>query len=135
MDTNDKSGATPGPGQAEKGTQNRPAAGAGPRRAQPPKMDGVSAGGRPQRPVPRTGPAPNQKPAGPQTGKQRPQRPAQSQAENAEQIEMDLGSENLPDSDEPLSPDAQDYRPVEEDDDGNVIFEDGNADGDRPEGA
>ena len=60
---------------------------------------------------------------------------AQSQAENAEQIEMDLGSENLPDSDEPLSPDAQDYRPVEEDDDGNVIFEDGNADGDRPEGA
>ena len=59
---------------------------------------------------------------------------AQSQAENAEQIEMDLGSENLPDSDEPLSPDAQDYRPVEEDDDGNVIFEDGNADGDRPEG-
>ena len=60
---------------------------------------------------------------------------AQSQAENAEHIEMDLGSENLPDSDEPLSPDAQDYRPVEEDDDGNVIFEDGNADGDRPEGA
>ena len=60
---------------------------------------------------------------------------AQSQAENAERIEMDLGSENLPDSDEPLSPDAQDYRPVEEDDDGNVIFEDGNADGDRPEGA
>ena len=60
---------------------------------------------------------------------------AQSQAENAEQIEMDLGSENLPDSDEPRSPDAQGYRPVEEDDDGNVIFEDGNADGDRPEGA
>ena len=85
MDTNDKSGATPGPGQAEKGTQNRPAAGAGPRRAQPPKMDGVSAGGRPQRPVPRTGPAPNQKPAGPQTGKQRPQRPAQSPAENGAQ--------------------------------------------------
>ena len=75
MDTNDKSGAAPQPGQAEKGTQNRQDSGTAPGRAQPPKMDGVSAGGRPQRPVPRTGSAPNRKPAGAQPEKQRPQRP------------------------------------------------------------
>ena len=85
MDTNDKSGATPQPGQAEKGTQNRQDSGAAPGRAQPPKMDGVSAGGRPQRPVPRTGSAPNRKPAGAQPEKQRPQRPERNAAENGPQ--------------------------------------------------
>ena len=85
MDTNDKSGATPQPGQAEKGTQNRQDSGAAPGRVQPPKMDGVSAGGRPQRPVPRTGSAPNRKPAGAQPEKQRPQRPERNAAENGPQ--------------------------------------------------
>ena len=85
MDTNDKSGAAPQPGQAEKGTQNRQDSGAAPGRAQPPKMDGVSAGGRPQRPVPRTGSAPNRKPAGAQPEKQRPQRPERNAAENSPQ--------------------------------------------------
>ena len=85
MDTNDKSGAAPQPGQAEKGTQNRQDSGAAPGRVQPPKMDGVSAGGRPQRPVPRTGSAPNRKPAGAQPEKQRPQRPERNAAENGPQ--------------------------------------------------
>lgn len=66
---------------------------------------------------------------------------AQVQAENAgdngEQLEIDLNdAENLPDADEPLPADAPDYRPVDEDDDGNLIFEDGTPDaGASPEGA
>ena len=66
---------------------------------------------------------------------------AQVQAENAgdngEQLEINLDdADNLPDADEPLPADAPDYRPVDEDDDGNLIFEDGTPDaGASPEGA
>ena len=66
---------------------------------------------------------------------------AQVQAENAgdngEQLEINLDdADNLPDADAPLPADAPDYRPVDEDDDGNLIFEDGTPDaGASPEGA
>ncbi len=49
---------------------------------------------------------------------------AQMQSESTEQLELDLGDSTEIDADEPLPQDAQDYRPVEEDDDGNLIFED-----------
>ena len=50
----------------------------------------------------------------------------QQSAEEGEQLELDLGDTgDVPDKEAPLSPDAPDYRPVEEDDDGNLIFEDG----------
>lgn len=53
---------------------------------------------------------------------------AQSEAENAEQLEMELDDGGtLADADEPLPADAQDYRAVEEDDDGNLIYGDGSA--------
>lgn len=52
----------------------------------------------------------------------------QSETENAEQLEMELDDGGtLADADEPLPPDAQDYRAVEEDDDGNLIYGDGSA--------
>lgn len=51
---------------------------------------------------------------------------AEQSAEEAEQMEMELGDTgDIPDEEVPLSPDAPDYRPVDEDDDGNLIFEDG----------
>lgn len=51
---------------------------------------------------------------------------AEQSAEKAEQLELDLGDTgDIPDEEAPLSPDAPDYRPVDEDDDGNLIFEDG----------
>ena len=51
---------------------------------------------------------------------------AEQSAEEAEQMEMELGDTgDVPDEEAPLSPDAPDYRPVDEDDDGNLIFEDG----------
>ena len=62
---------------------------------------------------------------------------AERDGDSPEQLEIDLGdAENLPDADEPLPADAPDYRPVDEDDDGNLIFEDGTPDaGTSPEGA
>ena len=51
---------------------------------------------------------------------------AQQSEEDHEQMEMDLDDPgDMADGEAPLSPDAPDYRPVEEDDDGNLIFEDG----------
>lgn len=62
---------------------------------------------------------------------------AENAGDNGEQLEINLDdAENLPDADEPLPADAPDYRPVDEDDDGNLIFEDGTPDaGASPEGA
>lgn len=63
----------------------------------------------------------------------------QQSAEEGEQLELDLGDTgDVPDEEAPLSPDTPDYRPVEEDDDGNLIFEDGapqDSDGGPEEGA